>query len=76
MLFIKNLNYNKRINELDSTIKQRNLDIKTWERSLLNIKTFQELSFKDITELYWRGISNEIRSNVWWKINLLKNREI
>ena len=62
----------KRINELDSTIKQRNLDIKTWERSLLNIKTFQELSFKDITELYWRGISNEIRSNVWWKINLLK----
>ncbi|RCK64902.1 TBC domain-containing protein C23D3.03c [Candida viswanathii] len=62
----------KRLIELDQAIKQRQQDVKTWERSLLNVKTFQDLSFKDITALYWRGISADIRSNVWWKINLLK----
>ena len=62
----------KRLIELDHVLKQRQDDVKTWERSLLNIKSFDELSFKDITELYWRGIASDIRSNVWWKINLLK----
>ncbi|EMG47960.1 hypothetical protein G210_1567 [Candida maltosa Xu316] len=62
----------KRLTELDQTIKQRQVDIKTWERSLLHLKSFKDISFKEITDLYWRGISPEIRTNVWWKINLLK----
>ena len=72
--------HNKKVRILESIKRQRSKDIKKWQALLdtdstsYNNKVAHPNTSKLVMEMYWRGIDQEIRSKIWWKQYLVKNK--